>query len=257
MQNQWSEKTVELATTENYLDQLQNVYPHEEGTRNVPDDVITDIRNSFESEDVSGLLEKLLNLKKFPYKDSYVGFLRKDRTAIERNPQTVDRIYNRLRLMGIDKVIEGVTQPKEANTRRGNQFTAWVKDNFTMVGVKEFERSTNGIVVLSTPEKEAMEFCNKTLRVGLSKRPDIVAKVNEKYVIGEAKFSSSLGGNQDRGFDDGIKLVSNSDGIAIKMFLLDGVYWIETGSSVFKRIDHSSANIFSSLLMKDFLNDLK
>ena len=46
--------------------------------------------------------------------------------------------------------------------------------------------------------------------VGISKRPDLVAKSNSSYVIGEAKFLSQLGGSQDRGFDDGMALAKKS-----------------------------------------------
>ena len=256
MQNNWSKKTLELVTAKNYLDQLQVVYPHEDGERNVPERILDSIRSAFGKKDLKQLLNQLLDLEKFPYKDSYVGFLRKDREAIDRNPSTVKRICGRLYDMGIENVISGVTQPKEANMRRGNQFTEWVKENFNLIGIEDFVKSNKGITILGATEKEALDFCNKTLRVGISKRPDIVAKAGSKYVIGEAKFLSSSGGNQGRAFDDGIKLAANADGGAYKVFILDGIHWIETGSDQFSRISHSTANIFSTLLLKEFLEVL-
>ena len=116
--NEWAERTLQLVTEQNYLDKLQKVYPHEEGERDVKQTLLDSIRQSFEMKDERTLLDQLLSLERFPYKDSYVSFLRKDRTSVERNPETVKRICDRLYVMGVENVISGAMQPKEANTRR-------------------------------------------------------------------------------------------------------------------------------------------
>jgi hypothetical protein len=95
--NEWGIRTLRLISEQDYLDKLQEIYPHEEGERDVKQSVLNSIRQSFEERDEVEPLNKLLNLKKFPYKDSYVAFLRKDRTSIEKNPQTVQRICDRLK----------------------------------------------------------------------------------------------------------------------------------------------------------------
>jgi hypothetical protein len=254
--NEWSKRTLHLVDEEDYLDRLQQAYPHEEGERDISQKVLSSIRQSFVQRDDLALLDKLLNLKKFPYKDSYVAFLRKDRAAIDRNPQTVRRICGRLYDMGIDDLIEGVKQPKEANARRGNQFRDWAKRNFKWVNVDEFRSSRQGIVMLDATEAEARDFCNTEMGVGISKRPDIVVKSGRRYVIGEAKFLSATGGNQGRGFDDGMKLANNTSGNAFKIFVLDGIHWIERGSSQYKMIEYGTAAIFSVLLLHDFLNNV-
>ena len=254
--NNWSQKTIDLVNSKNYLDQLQKIYSHEEGERNVAGNLVNSITESFQKKDCEGLIGKLLDLEKFPYKDSYVGFLRKDRTAIARNPDTVKRICDRLYSMGIDDVISGIKQSKEANTRRGNQFGNWLRTKYNSVGIDEFIKSKSGIVLLEASELEAKDFCNKHLHVGITKRPDIVAKSDKKFIIGEAKFLSSTGGNQGRAFDDGIKLATNSDGSAYKIFILDGVLWIERGSDQYKRIEYSTALIFSVLLLDNFLKEV-
>src|SRR6218665_1332003 len=251
--NEWSKKTLELVSRENYLDQLQLVYSHEEGERNVSQKLLDEIRSAFEQRNEEALLNKLLSLEKFPYKDSYVGFLRKDRSAIQRNPEAVQRICNRLYSMGIESVISGITQSKEANTRRGPQFSNWIKKNFDVVSLEEFKRSGSGIVVLGASELEARDFCNKEFGIGIAKRPDIVAKSGSKYVVGEAKFLSSTGGNQGRAFDDGMHLATNAAGSAYKIFVLDGVHWIEKGSEQHKRIEYSNAAVFSILLLRQYM----
>lgn len=251
--NQWSSRTLNLVTSRDYLDRLQEIYPHEEGERDIDETILNEIKESFEKKNDINLLNKLLDLEKFPYKDSYVGFLRKDRTAIARNPKTVERITNRLYGMGIDHVIEGVIQPKEANTRRANQFTNWARKEFKFVDIKQFKSSSKGIVMLDATELEARNFCNTEMGIGISKRPDLVAKSGKHYVVGEAKFLSSTGGNQGRGFDDGMGLATNPTGSAYKVFVLDGIHWIERGSDQFKRIQYGTSAVFSALLLKKFL----
>lgn len=254
--NEWSKRTLSLVNDQDYLDKLQQIYPHEEGERDVAQSTLNSIRQSFAQRDEASLLDKLLNLDKFPYKDSYVAFLRSDRTAIGRNPQTVRRICDRLYAMGIDNVIEGVTQPKEANTRRGNQFRDWVREHFKWVSLMEFQSSQKGVVMLDATELQARDFCNKVMGVGISKKPDLVAKSGKSYVAGEAKFLSSTGGNQGRAFDDGMLLATNSSGIAYKVFVLDGIHWIQTGSDQYHRIEYGTAAVFSALLLEEFLNSV-
>jgi hypothetical protein len=254
--NEWSKQTLRLVTTQNYLDRLQEVYPHEEGERNVNEAALTFIKAAFLAKDDIKLLNHTLDLQKFPYKDSYVGFLRKDRSAIERNPFTVKRICARLYEKGLDEIIEGATESMEANRRRGNNFTEWTKKNFRPVGADEFKTSTKGIVLLDASELAAKDFCNREMGAGISKRPDLVAKSGRNYVIGEAKFLSQTGGSQDRGFDDGMKLVNNPSGKAYKIFIMDGVYWLETGGERYEQIKHSAAAIFSVILLKNFLRNL-
>jgi hypothetical protein len=254
--NKWSEQTLKLVTTQNYLDRLQEVYPHEEGERRVNERIVASIKAAFTGKDDIKLLNYTLDLQKFPYKDSYVGFLRKDRKAIERNPITVKRICAHLYEKGIDKIIEGASESMEANRRRGNKFTEWTKKNFKLVGIDEFKASTDGIILLDASELEAKDFCNREMGVGISKRPDLVAKSGRKYVIGEAKFLSQSGGSQDRGFDDGMALAKNPSGRAYKTFIMDGVYWIETGNARYKQIEYGTADVFSVLLLKSFLRTL-
>ena len=254
--NIWSQKTLELVNTQDYLDQLQRIYVHEEGERQVTQQTIKSIRDAFEDGDAEALLDQLLGLERFPYKDSYVAFLRKDRSAIKRNPETVLRIYNILSSMGIEGVIAGVTQSKEANTRRGPQFWNWLRVQYPIVDETKFLGSSSGIVLLEGGEEVGLRFCNNVLRLGLVKRPDLVIKSGTRYVVGEAKFLSSLGGNQARAFDDGMHLAMNGAGNAYKIFILDGVIWLEDGSNHFERIDNSNAVVLSCLLLDGYLKSL-
>jgi len=255
--NEWAKKTLEVVRTENYLDRLQRIYPNiENPPRTINDEIKLLIKIAFDGRNGESLLNILLDLKKFPYKDSYVAFLRKDRGAIDRNPETTSRICNKLYRMGFEKIIKGITKPKETNTQRGPQFRNWTKERFRWVDVDAFRASSKGIVLLQASEKIARDFCNQEMGIGISKRPDMVAKSNACYVIGEAKFLSSGGGNQGRSFDDGMALATNNQGSAFKVFLLDGIHWIDTGSDQYRRIEYSTAAVFSALLLEEFLESI-
>lgn len=251
--NKWALKSVEFAKKKDYLDRLQEVYPVEPKKRTIEQKSIDGIRKAFKTGNKAALLNQLLGLKKFPYKDSYVAFLRKDRTAILRNPKTVDRICKTLTSMGLQEVIEGITAEKEANTRRGSSFKQWLKKNFRFVNQKLLENSNKGIVFFDVSDTELRDYANSQLGAGYQKRPDFIAKTGRKYVVGEAKFLSDSGGNQTGGFRDAISVASSPAHRAVKVCVLDGIIWIESGSRLYSSIEHSSVDIFSALLLKDFL----
>lgn len=251
----WARKTARLAQTGNYLDRLQEIYPVVPKARVVPERAIQEIEGAFKKRDRVSLLKVLLRLERFPYDESYAKYLRADPNAITRNPRTVERICGILFEMGLEKVITGVTAPKEANTRRGTEFKRWAKENFKFVAPRAFKDSKSGVVFLNAPDTELRNFANSVLGAGLSKRPDFVAKARRKFVIGEAKFLSNAGGNQGRAFTDAMEVAAHPTGTAVKVAVLDGIVWIE-GSSFYRRIEASSVHIFSALLLRDFLHSL-
>jgi hypothetical protein len=254
--NHWAEKTVDLVTTQSYLDQLQKIYPHEEAERDITEETVQEIRTAFANAVAIGnpteLIDQLLSLEKFPYKDSYVGILRKDRTALERNPETVNRVFDRLKAMDVEQLIAGIKQSKEANTRRGPQFRAWLNQQYPVVSLEDFQKAKDQIVLLGGNEKDGLDFCNVVLKLGITKRPDLIVKAGSRYIVGEAKFLSQTGGNQGRGFEDGMKLATLATGNAYKAFVLDGIVWLEKGSQIYKDIDNSNAMILSALLLDEY-----
>lgn len=118
----------DLANQRDYLDQLFRVYP------TIPD-VVRDIgvaqwervEHALQSHDDAALLNAALELPLFPIKDSYISYLRKDRPAMGRNPETVRRIAARLRAMGADEIYRAASQPKETNRQIGPMFKEWVR----------------------------------------------------------------------------------------------------------------------------------
>ena len=253
--DRWARKTARLAKESDYLDQLQEIYPVSPKARVVSAAIIRKVKKAFEEKDKGALLKALLKLERFPYKESYTAFFRADPTAMQRNPRTVDRICNLLFGMGWKKVEEGIRAPKDANTQRGNEFKRWTRAHFRFVKRAAFEASRRGVVFLDASDTDLRNFANSVLDAALKKRPDFVAKVGVTYVIGEAKFVASGGGNQNAGFLDATSVAGHPSGRAIKAAVLDGVVWIR-GSSFYKTIEASNLHIFSALLLKNFLASL-
>jgi len=251
--NSWARKTARIAQKEDYLDRVQKVYPSETRARTVSQTALDEVRAAYRSRDKIRLLSTLLDQERFPFDDSYVQFLRVDRGAIRRNPQTVDRICSTLFHMGEEGILKGVTAPVVANRRRGAQFKQWAKATFRYVPLEEFELSKSGVVFLSATESCLRDYANEKFGAGLRKRPDFVAKTGKRYVVGEAKFLSSEGGEQRGGFEDAVSVAAHPAGGAVKVSILDGIVWLESESGFYQFIQNSSINVFSALLLKEFL----
>lgn len=254
--NKWAQETARLAKEGDYLDRLHAIYPSEAKTRIVPKAVKQEIERAYNNRDKITLLDVLLNQERFPFDDSYVQFLRSDRAAIARNPKTVERLCLTLSRMGLPKVLKGVSAPIVPNRRRGAQFRQWAKAHFQFMESKKFEASRDGMVFLDASEKALRDYANAKFGAGLKKRPDFVAKSGSKYVVGEAKFLSSAGGEQAGGFEDAVSVAAHPAGGAVKVSILDGIVWLESSSGFYQFIENSSINVFSALLLKDFLRSL-
>lgn len=79
-----------------------------------------------------------------------------------------------------------------------------------------------------------------------------------KYVIGEAKFLSDFGGHQDAQLEDALLTVQDEGTRTIKVAILDGVVWLKTQNKMHTTVtrDFADENIFSALLLRDFLYSL-
>ncbi|MGB9588936.1 MAG: restriction endonuclease, partial [Armatimonadota bacterium] len=199
--NEWTQQSIELARHGNYLDQLSQIYaiPHEL-RRPINQEIRRQISELFEKRDKAGLIQFLLRLKKFPFQDPYIGSLRAYEDAIARNPQTVERITRILYTMGLDKLIEGLEEPPQPNRQLGTLFKKWLRAlGHPVLPEEDFVR-VDGIAFLQGSNGELKSFCNRVLYCQLEKRPDFVAKTRQGYIVGEAKFITTGGGNQDKSF---------------------------------------------------------
>lgn len=124
----WTELSIEYANQRSYLDDLFQVYPTiPDGIRELNSELWTNIEKAFNKRENIKLIYELLKLELFPIKDSYIAYLKRDKSALERNPKTANRIAGRLYEMGIDKVYERCSEPKETNRQIGPMFKRWIQ----------------------------------------------------------------------------------------------------------------------------------
>jgi len=201
--NHWTSLSIQYANQRNYLDELFKVYPCiPEGIRDIDRDKWKFVEEAFEKKNNSALLKSLLSLDLFPVKDSYVAYLKRDPSAIDRNPQTVNRLCGRIYDMGLNEIYIQCSSPKETNRQIGPLFRRWLNKKslgVPLLTIKEFIKTKDNAVLKGT-DRNLVEFAQKHLAYQGSKGLDLVAKFNGKYVIGEAKFLTDFGGHQNAQF---------------------------------------------------------
>lgn len=259
--NHWTELSIEYANQRNYLDNLFQIYPTiPDGIRDIDKSVWVDVEESFQERDNISLITHLLYLDLFPIKDSYVAYLKRDPSAISRNPNTVNRICGRIYEMGLDKVFERCSEPKETNRQIGPLFKRWLRSNalgIAPVNIREFA-STKSNAILDASDAEMQSWCRDNLNYTRDKGLDFVARFNGKYVIGEAKFLTDFGGHQNAQFADAISTIKTPNVNAVKIAILDGVLYIRGGNKMYRDVTdtYADCNIISALLLRDYLYSL-
>lgn len=223
--NWFLEQSLAYASQRAYLDDLYRVYPTiPNGIRIINEQVWQRVEAAYNSRNKKALVESLLDLELFPVKDSYVAFLKKDKSSLDRNPQTISRLASEILEMDLNKLYEKCSLPKETNRQIGPMFKNWVDSGtlgFPLMKKEEFEHTeANGI--LSASDQDMKAFAQERLNYHHDKGLDFVARIHQKYVIGEAKFLSDFGGHQNAQFNDAIATLE-SDADTIKVAILDGV----------------------------------
>ena len=257
----WTDLSIEFANQRNYLDELFKIYPTiPDGIRDIDENQWHNIENGFNARNNINLITHLLHLDLFPIKDSYVAYLKRDSNAIQRNPNTINRLCGRLYEMGLDKIFERCSEPKETNRQIGPLFKRWLVNGglgIKPVGINEFQSNEEN-AILDASDAEMKIWCAKHLHYSRNKGLDFVGRFNKKYVIGEAKFLTDFGGHQNAQFADAISTITNSSVKAITVAILDGVLYIKTNNKMYKDITttYSDFNIMSALVLRDFLYSL-
>lgn len=260
--NYWTKLSVDYANQKSYLDDLFRVYPTiPNGLRDIDEKLWEKIEKSYNEENNIELIKSLLKLDLFPIKDSYVAYLRKDETAIDRNPATINRLAGRIYEMGLKEVYNKCTEPKETNRQIGPMFKSWL--NRGVLGIKpvkldEFlETSDNSILEGSDKEMGdfATDYCGYEYAGTTSKGLDFIARMNGKYVIGEAKFLTDFGGHQNAQFNNALNVLDSTvNDNVVKIAILDGVLYINSSKAKMHRtLIEKNDNIMSALVLNEFL----
>ena len=109
------------------MDDLFQVNPTiPDGIRELNGALWEDVEKAFKKRKNTMLLKNLLKLDLFPIKDSYVAYLKRDKTALKRNPATVARLSGRLYEMGLENIYTSCSEPKETNRQIGPLFKRWL-----------------------------------------------------------------------------------------------------------------------------------
>jgi len=259
--NKWTKLSIDYANQRSYLDDLFQVYPTiPEGIRDLNEEIWADIEKAFKRRNNDALLRKLLTLDLFPIKDSYIAYLRRDKSSIDRNPRTINRICGRLYEIGLDKIFEKCSEPKETNRQIGPMFREWLRKKplgITPVDLEQFTANKED-AILDASDTAMMNFAKKDLGYNHNKGLDFVARFNAKYIIGEAKFLTDFGGHQNAQFNDAISTVEAKRVRATKIAILDGVLYIKGNNKMYKSITeiYRKYNIMSTLVLREFLYQL-
>ena len=252
--NIWTQMSYEFANQRNYLDELFQVYPTiPDGIREINQELWQQVEIAFNSQDNLSLLNTLLKFDLFPIKDSYVAYLKRDPSSIERNPQTVNRLCGRLYEMGLNKIYEKCTEPKETNRQIGPLFKRWIERG--SLGIQPVEKeiflSSNENAILKGSDEEMKQFAVEYLGYQGTKGLDFIGLFNGRYVIGEAKFLTDFGGHQNAQYNDAITTL-NTPIDAITVAILDGVLYIPSDRRTSMNIN-TEQNIMSALVLRNFL----
>lgn len=259
--NHWLGLSIDYANQRSYLDDLFHVYPTiPEGIRDVDANIWKLVEGTFDAGDNVALLEALFSFDLFPIKDSYVAFLKRDRGAVVRNPATVARLSGRLYEMGLGKIYERCSEPKETNRQIGPLFRRWLRSKALGIAPVKMDEflSASGNAILDAGDAEMMRFAREHLNYRRDKGLDFVGRFNGKYVIGEAKFLTDFGGHQNAQFQDALSTL-HADGVnAVTVAILDGVLYIHGHSGMYESLTGqlSEENIVSSLVLREFLYQL-
>ncbi|MEO0254008.1 MAG: hypothetical protein ABIN20_01120 [candidate division WOR-3 bacterium] len=263
--NKWVQKSIKLAKSEFYLDKLLKIYPPEEISREkaLSEQQYQLLKRLFKEKNCKDLVKELIHLKKqgfkFPIENPYVSFLTHYEEAIDKNPKTIRKICDKLFEMNFNELKEKLEAPKKPSRRIGPMFKIWLKEKFDFLDINEF-RKTPGIVFLNGGDKFLKEYATRELKCKfreLSKGLDFVAKINNKYIIGTAKFITDFGGSQDNQFKEAVSLVKETlcPYNVVKVAVIDGVAWL--GGEMKLTLEKLKNNefCFSALLLEEFIKN--
>ncbi len=255
--NKWVEKSIRLANSNGYLDKLFEVYPVNLNlNRSIPDELKENIQIAFDRKDKKELIKELLKFTKFPIDDPYVASLRRYSHLLDKNPETINRLGDRLLLIGIENIIKMAAKPKSSSRQFGNIFQNWLNSfQYPILSQEEFSKCKR-ISFLKGSDNELKKFAKSELKIKkLNRRPDFILKTRSKFVLGEAKFLTDYGGTQNNQFDNALKITKikgkNYEGIAV----LDGIVWFDSNNYMNKKIKRFRNNALSALLLKEFMKN--
>ncbi|MDE0471440.1 MAG: hypothetical protein OXH57_05820 [Ekhidna sp.] len=260
--NEWVKRSLELFENTPYLDNILEVYPLQPARPERFDDRLRRrIISAHQGRRTKELIEILQNEVKFPYDEPLWYLIKNIQGCLNNNPQQILRIAESLYAMTAEETVIRLESAPKLNTQMGPMFTNWLRENFDLLEIDKFRDSTEGIFVLNSSEEIGKSFIKDELHQDLDKRPDLVAKANDTYIVGEAKWIGSPGGNQNKQAVEVINFCRNQRGDVMRVGIIDGFPWAiykPDGSiindKICVQIQEFEYDIISTLLLPDYLN---
>jgi hypothetical protein len=264
--NIWLQKSIRIANQTDYLDQLFKVYPMANNiNREISDKVKASIEHCFDAKDNIKLLEILLKQDIFPVKDSYVAYLKRDKTAIERNPKTIDRLAGMIYELGYHDTIKSIIRPIETNRQIGPLFKYWLENgslgmNITNSADKFLSSNDNAALIGGDSFLGAV--ARKHFGYTHEKGLDFLCRANNTIILAETKFLTDFGGHQNAQFNDAMSTLQSTlkhTEYNVKIIaILDGVVYISSKNKMYKSLQRLENNeiVISALLLRDYLYSL-
>jgi len=283
--NLWTLKTLNLARSGNYLDRLLEIYPAElPPERPLPNDIKSQIMNLYQGGKYEDLVVLLISLKDYPFpiEHPYAALLRhlKDsdrKKVLGCNPQVIRTLAEAIASLGLNNIVKGVERPKDINRMLGAKFKEWVnrkfrRQPFNVVGDPNqlLNCGSKEICIYAGTDKMIAEFIKNKLKLrepeeGFFNR-DVIAKVRDVYIVGEARFLSTPGGSQTRDLGNVLDFVKKMEEIMRDMrevkvkvkgvALIDGIVWYygEYIDKV-KEVAVGDRVVMSALFLEEYLLD--
>ena len=260
--NKWVRKSIELFEAGSYLDDILEVYPLQTARPvRLNEKLRRRIISAHQGRRTIELIEILKSEVKFPYDEPLWFLIKNIQGCFEQNPQQIQRIADSLYAMTAEETVIRLESAPKLNTQMGPMFTNWLRTNFLLLNIDDFRHSTKGIAILNSSEEVGKAFINGELQQDLDKRPDLVAKVNSTYIVGEAKWVGSPGGNQNKQVVEVINLCKNQRGNVIRVGIIDGFPWAvyKSDGTIMNdktcvQVQECEYDIISALLLEDYLN---
>ena len=263
--NPWVAKSIVLATTTNYLDEILKIYPFNVATpQRLREPLRTKVIRAHSARDTEELIRLLKLITKFPYEDPVWYMLKNIKDCHDSNPRQIERIAESLYSMTAEETVIRLEAAPKINTQIGPMFTNWLRSNFSVLSLNEFERSVNGVHILGESEEVGKQFVQDELDQPLPKRPDLIAKVDTTYVIGEAKWIGQSGGNQEKQVKEVNRFCENQRDRIRRIGIVDGFPWSVyrcngklINDKVAVKVQESNYDIITALLLKEYLYQFK
>jgi hypothetical protein len=261
--NPWVRQSINLFNETSYLDEIGQIYDYSLGEHDeIEEDLRRKIRTAHNNRNDSELIRLLSQLGKFPYDEPFWFLLKNIDGFIEKNPQQVQRITHNLYRLTDLELVETIESESKLNQQTGPMFETWLKSNFEIKGIEQFKENEHGIVILGENEEIGEKFVKQELNQTVSKRPDLVAKVDNRYVIGEAKWIGGSGGNQNKSVTEVLDFCSETRGSVLRIGIVDGYPWATMKSGrlinnkICVRVQESTYNLMSALLLEEYFQTL-